>query len=68
MMETVRTFLTEADLVKFAKVVPAPADNEQVIPVATAIVRKTKPTPAPVAEPAVVEAAPSQNAGEPEHV
>lgn len=42
MMTTIREFLTDADLVKFAKVVPSPQDNEQVIPIAEAIVQKTK--------------------------
>ena len=53
MMETIREFLTGADLVKFAKFVPTATDNAQVIPVAATIVQKTKPAAPPKAEPVV---------------
>jgi hypothetical protein len=57
MLATINEFLTGADLVKFAKFVPTPSDNEQVIPVAAAIVQKTKPSSIPAASPSA--AAPS---------
>jgi hypothetical protein len=53
MMSEIRTFLADADLVKFAKVIPSFSDNERVIPVALDIVEKTRVVvhqPAPEAE------------------
>jgi hypothetical protein len=60
LMDTVRVFLTDADLVKFAKVIPVPSDNEKVIPAALTIVQKTKPTVTPAAAPVMTTAAAAQ--------
>jgi hypothetical protein len=58
-MDTVREFLTGADLVKFAKFVPFPSDNEQVIPAALTIVQKTKPVPAGATAVSAADAGPA---------
>ena len=43
---TINRFLSDADLVKFAKYQPVPSENEGVIPVARVIVDSTKPSEA----------------------
>lgn len=66
MMAEIRTMLAEADLVKFAKVIPSVSDNERVIPKAMDIVERTKPAPMPVPEVEVVtdeKAAPAVEGG-----
>jgi hypothetical protein len=42
-MKTIEAFFIDADLVKFAKYVPIPAENEAVIPKGLEIVERTKP-------------------------
>ncbi len=41
--KTIESFFVDADLVKFAKVTPIPAENEAVIPQGLEIVERTKP-------------------------
>ncbi|MGE5315410.1 MAG: hypothetical protein ACM3Q4_12010 [Acidobacteriota bacterium] len=43
MTDEIRAFLADADMVKFAKVIPSLSDNERVIPAATEIIAKTRP-------------------------
>ncbi|HLP15927.1 MAG TPA: hypothetical protein VK470_06705, partial [Bacteroidota bacterium] len=60
MMDEIRAFLADADLVKFAKVIPSISDNERVIPVALEIVEKTRPVAQPnVPHVQVVDVAPT---------
>ncbi|HLP14774.1 MAG TPA: hypothetical protein VK470_00870, partial [Bacteroidota bacterium] len=60
MMDEIRAFLADADLVKFAKVIPSISDNEHVIPVALEIVEKTRPVAQPnVPHVQVVDVAPT---------
>jgi hypothetical protein len=60
LMDAIRAFLADADMVKFAKVIPSVQDNERVIPAAAEIVEKTRPVlaPAPAVE-TIVEAEPA---------
>ena len=42
-MKVIESFFLDADLVKFAKYMPVPSENEDVIPKGLGIVERTKP-------------------------